>query len=171
MQMLGLSLTPRSTVRVTESIVRSISSERELCDNAQPAVVPSEETDGVRLLVWPHPPVSFSDVCLERMLHPQWPEHCSSASVLLAGALYAINTTILRNYCEYSLLHHSVVSQSVVLIVCSLPYIGQNKHCWVQSTQTYTISYIRSYCEYSLLHHSMMSQSVVLMVCLLPYIG
>ena len=51
MQMLGLSLTPRSTVRVVESIVRNVFTERELCENAQPAVVPSEEANGVRLLV------------------------------------------------------------------------------------------------------------------------
>ena len=38
------------TMRVTKSIVRNINNERELCDNAQPAVVPSEQADEVRLL-------------------------------------------------------------------------------------------------------------------------
>ena len=43
---LGLSPTPRSTVRVTESTVHNTSSERELCNNAKSAVVSSEEQTG-----------------------------------------------------------------------------------------------------------------------------
>jgi hypothetical protein len=37
----------------------------------------------------------FSDVLFERMWCTKRPAHCSSASVLLAVALYAINTAIL----------------------------------------------------------------------------
>ena len=40
------------------------------------------------------PPVSFSDVLFERLWQPLWPAHWSSACVLLVGALYDINTTI-----------------------------------------------------------------------------
>ena len=42
----------------------------------------------------PHPPVSFSYMLFEWMWCAQWPTHCSSASVLLAVALYDINTAI-----------------------------------------------------------------------------